>query len=122
MNRNIEYPVLLSEKTKVANLILKQPILLSEYADNKNIQVFLEGTMRSLKNKKILIIYTGSTIGMIKGSCGYLPAPNMIRNTLEGLSIMHHPDMPAWELYEFDVLLDSSNIAVNEWNQIGRTI
>lgn len=78
--------------------------------------------MISLKDKKILIIYTGGTIGMIKGSCGYLPVPNMIRNTLEGLSIMHHPDMPAWELYEFDVLLDSSNIAVNEWNQIGRTI
>lgn len=76
----------------------------------------------TLKDKKILIIYTGGTIGMIPGPNGYIPVPNTIRDPLDGLSIMRHPDMPAWEIYEFDVLLDSSNVAVEEWNRIGRTI
>lgn len=78
--------------------------------------------MEKLSDKKILILYTGGTIGMTAGPSGYIPVPNMIRDTLEGLPIMHHPDMPSWDLYEFDVLLDSSNVAVREWNQIGRTI
>ncbi len=59
---------------------------------------------------------------MTSGPAGYTPAPGMIQDTLEGLSIMHHPDMPSWKILEFDVLLDSSNVAVKEWNQIGRTI
>lgn len=78
--------------------------------------------MENLSNKKILIIYTGGTIGMTAGPTGYIPATNMIRDTLEGLPIMHHPDMPSWDIFEFDELLDSSNVAVKEWNQIGRTI
>lgn len=78
--------------------------------------------MENLRDKKILIIYTGGTIGMTAGPTGYTPAPGTIQATLEGLSIMHHPDMPSWEIFEFDVLLDSSNVAVKEWNQIGRTI
>ncbi len=31
-------------------------------------------------------------------------------------------DMPEWDMIEFDPLLDSSNIAVEQWNQIGRAI
>lgn len=78
--------------------------------------------MKSLKDKKILIIYTGGTIGMVSGPHGYVPKPNTIRETLDDQSIMHHVDMPQWDIIEFDVLLDSSNVAVSEWNQIGRLL
>lgn len=30
--------------------------------------------------------------------------------------------MPRWDVVEFDPLLDSSDITVREWNQIGRAI
>ena len=78
--------------------------------------------MNSISKKKILIIYTGGTIGMIASPNGYIPVPNTIRSTLDGLSIMRHPDMPSWEIYEFDRLLDSSNMGVAEWNHLGRII
>ena len=35
---------------------------------------------------------------------------------------MHHPDLPEWDLIEFSPLLDSSDVAVREWNEMGRTI
>lgn len=78
--------------------------------------------MESLQGKKVLILYTGGTIGMIASPKGYIPVPNTIRDTLEGQSIMRHPDMPEWDIIELDVLLDSSNIGVNEWNRIGGSI
>ncbi len=78
--------------------------------------------MDSISDKKILIIYTGGTIGMIPSPNGYIPVPNTIKSTLDGLSIMRHKDMPSWEIQEFDVLLDSSNVAVEEWNRIGQAI
>ena len=78
--------------------------------------------MNRINDKKILILYTGGTIGMAASPSGYIPVSNTIRSTLEGLSVMHHPDMPSWEIREFDVLLDSSNVGVAEWNQIGRVI
>lgn len=78
--------------------------------------------MNRLNEKKILIIYTGGTIGMVSSANGYIPVSNTIRDTLNNLSIMRHPDMPLWDIIEFDVLLDSSNVGVAEWNQIGRVI
>lgn len=30
--------------------------------------------------------------------------------------------MPEWDVVEFDPLLDSSDVAVREWNQMGRAI
>ncbi|WBW50474.1 asparaginase [Peptoniphilus equinus] len=78
--------------------------------------------MKSLKDKKILIIYTGGTIGMVSGPNGYIPVPNTVRDILSQQSIMHHKDMPSWDIFEFEVLLDSSNVGVAEWNQMGRCI
>ena len=78
--------------------------------------------MEKLNEKKVLIIYTGGTIGMVSSPNGYIPVPNTIRKTLDELSIMHHADMPKWDIFEFDVLLDSSNVGVAEWNRIGRVI
>ncbi len=75
-----------------------------------------------MKNKKVLIIYTGGTIGMKKTECGYTPAPGFLREAIDTIPDMARADFPAWELYEMSPLLDSSNMAVREWNAIARVI
>ena len=72
--------------------------------------------------KKILILYTGGTIGMVRTPDGYAPQCGYFRSALESIPAMHSPDMPAWDLIEMSPLLDSSNMTVNEWNQIARLI
>ena len=72
--------------------------------------------------KKVCILYTGGTIGMIPSENGYVPAEGKLKQVLDGVQAMHHPDLPEWDLIEFSPLLDSSDIAVKEWNEMGRTI
>ena len=72
--------------------------------------------------KKIRIIYTGGTIGMVKTYNGYAPRSGYLEPQLDTISDLHDVDMPLWDLVEFDPLLDSSNVAYNEWNKIGRVI
>lgn len=75
-----------------------------------------------MNNKKILIIYTGGTIGMIKTEQGYYPVSGVFNKALEQIPELYSDMMPSWDLVEFSTLLDSSNITVNEWNNIGKTI
>ena len=73
-------------------------------------------------SKKICFIYTGGTIGMVKSEAGYVPQKDYLRGEMEQIPDLHREGMPAWDLIEFDTLLDSSNIAAAEWNRIGKTI
>jgi len=72
--------------------------------------------------KRILLIYTGGTIGMDRSDNGYVPKTGFLTRILEVIPALHHETMPEWELYEMDPLLDSSNMTVLEWNLIGRVI
>ena len=72
--------------------------------------------------KKICIIYTGGTIGMVPSAEGYVPQPNSFLAVLNDYRELHHADMPDWDLIEFAPLLDSSNIAVKEWNKMAEAI
>lgn len=74
------------------------------------------------KNKKVLIIYTGGTIGMRRTDHGYTPAAGFIGEALASITDLSRPDFPAWELYEMSPLLDSSNMTVREWNNIASVI
>ena len=72
--------------------------------------------------KKILVIYTGGTIGMVRTDKGYAPKDGYFRGALEAIPAMHAEEMPEWELREMSPLLDSSNMTVNEWNKIAKLI
>ena len=72
--------------------------------------------------KKILLIYTGGTIGMNKSENGYVPQKGFLQEILEGLPVLRNEAMPEWELIELDPLLDSSNMTVVEWNLIGSLV
>lgn len=72
--------------------------------------------------KNILIVYTGGTIGMVPTENGYAPCAGYLASSLAAIDELRHPRMPHWDLHEMAPLLDSSNIAVEEWNAIGSLI
>ena len=72
--------------------------------------------------KKICIIYTGGTIGMTAGKNGYEPSDRLLAESLEDIKDLTKPGMPELEVIQFSPLLDSSNMGIQEWNRIGRTI
>ncbi len=72
--------------------------------------------------KKVLIIYTGGTIGMKKTDKGYAPVAGFLAEAIRGIDDMKSSGAPLWELYEMSPLLDSSDITVKEWNKIATVI
>ena len=72
--------------------------------------------------KKILIINTGGTISSIKTRHGYEPSPGYVAKALAQIPAMVHRDMPDYTIKEYQPLLDSSNMTVNEWNRIAADI
>ena len=72
--------------------------------------------------KRVLIIYTGGTIGMTRTDDGYAPRSGYFRAALDNISDLHAPEMPAWDFMEMSPLLDSSNMTVHEWNDIAAIV
>ena len=75
-----------------------------------------------MKNKKICILYTGGTIGMVPTEKGFAPKKGYFYDAISKIEDLHDPAMPDWDMIEFSPLLDSSNIALEQWNQIGTII
>lgn len=75
-----------------------------------------------MSKKKVCILYTGGTIGMIPTENGFAPAPGTFAKELAAIRDLSSPRMPDWDLVEFDPLLDSSNITYKQWNQIAEAI
>ncbi len=73
-------------------------------------------------NKKVLIIYTGGTIGMKRSGKGYIPVSGFLSEAISVIGDMKSPSAPKWDLYEMTPLLDSSDITVKEWNKIAEVI
>lgn len=73
-------------------------------------------------DKKILIIYTGGTIGMCRSPNGYAPKPLFLQQFLDTIPALKDESMPQWKLIELSPLLDSSNMTVLDWNRIGAVI
>ncbi len=72
--------------------------------------------------QKVCIIYTGGTIGMMKTESGYAPGKAYIHSALKEIADSASPDLPDFDLIEYDPLLDSSNISLTEWIKIARDI
>lgn len=72
--------------------------------------------------KKVCIIHTGGTIGMARTEYGYAPLKGFIKSALKDINELNSQDMPEYDLFEYDPLLDSSNISVKEWIKIAQDI
>ncbi len=71
--------------------------------------------------KRVLIIYTGGTIGMKRTDNGYAPS-SFLGEAISAIPDMKSESAPEWQLYEMSPLLDSSDVTVKEWNKIAKII
>ena len=72
--------------------------------------------------KRICLIHTGGTIGMVKGENGYMPKEGYLQGVLDTIPDLKSSEMPEVDFYEMIPLLDSSDMAVDDWNRIGEEI
>ncbi len=77
-----------------------------------------------MKNSKknILIINTGGTISSLQGADGFSPKRGFVPEQLEKMSELHGLDMPNYHITEYNPLIDSSNITIEDWNSMAQTI
>ena len=71
---------------------------------------------------RVCILYTGGTIGMQKSAAGYAPAAGFLGQQMAALSEFRNPALPAYDIHEFDPLLDSSNMTPADWLKIARCL
>jgi len=69
-------------------------------------------------NKKILIIYTGGTIGMKSSERGYVPITGFEHLIRERLDHSHHALLPHFDLVELFPLIDSANLNPSHWSSM----
>ncbi len=71
---------------------------------------------------RIFIAYTGGTIGMKQTEEGYVPSPGYLQRLMAETPAFQADDVPAYDVYEFDPLLDSANMTPDEWGQLARVV
>ncbi|MGE5549945.1 MAG: asparaginase [Bacteroidota bacterium] len=75
-----------------------------------------------MNKPRILIAYTGGTIGMKKTPDGYKPIPGCLPELIAGNPRFHADDIPDFEIHEFEPLLDSADMTPTDWVGIARAI
>ena len=75
-----------------------------------------------MEKKKVLIIHTGGTIGMVRTENGFAPKAGALIQEFRRIRDLGSPEMPDWDLIEFEPLLDSTNIRYKQWNSIAEAI
>ncbi len=71
---------------------------------------------------EVYVIYTGGTIGMRLHSSGYAPSPGYLVDQLRQMPELKSNLLPAFEVIEYEPLLDSSNMQPPDWITIARDI
>ncbi len=71
---------------------------------------------------RIFVAYTGGTIGMKETEDGYAPASGYLQELMAELPPFQDDAVPAYDIYEFDPLLDSSDLTPTDWLHIAEVI
>ncbi|MEQ5836116.1 asparaginase [Marinobacter sp. NFXS9] len=70
---------------------------------------------------RVLVVYTGGTLGMVPSDQGYVPAAGLearIRKQLADAAAI----LPSYDLLELDRLIDSANLLPADWQRIGQVL
>ncbi len=89
----------------------------------------------SESTSRVLVLYTGGTIGMRQGPRGYEPVPGWFADKVASLPQLHDPAEPlfttyptqsgrrvSYEIRAYDPLLDSANLGHREWARFAADI
>ena len=90
---------------------------------------------KTMSIRKVLIIYTGGTIGMKQSPNGYTPAKGWMEHQLRSIYAFQDPQAPPrttppsksgtriyYDIIEYDPLLDSANMEVHHWVKIAQEV
>jgi len=75
-----------------------------------------------MSSPRILIAYTGGTIGMRRSGQGWVPEAGYLPHWLREAPLFHQAGMPEFEIQESEPLLDSAEMASEDWSRIARGI
>ena len=75
-----------------------------------------------MDRKRVLVVYTGGTIGMRETEHGYAPEPGTLGDRLAAMPELGARDMPTVTLEECDPLLDSADMRPADWLRIAHRI
>ena len=75
-----------------------------------------------MTKKRVLIIYTGGTIGMLPSGAGYKVKKNYLGQCLSKMPELADATMPEWDLIEYESLIDSSDANIKFWQKIADDI
>lgn len=93
---------------------------------NKSLKILISEGLKDRyltpMKKRILILNTGGTISSVKTPHGYEPALGYLQTALTLIPVLNHDEMPSYTIKEYQPLLDSSNMTVNDWNRIAKDI
>ncbi len=76
----------------------------------------------SVRNKKIYILYTGGTIGMIESRKGYIPKRGYLESKLKEIMKDKEHLIGKYDIHEYHPLSDSANIKPKDWLKMANTI
>lgn len=81
---------------------------------------FFSSTFIVPEKRKILILYTGGTIGMVESKDGNVPKRGFLKQQMDKILAMHknRREISPFTIKEYDPLLDSSNMSINNWNKM----
>lgn len=74
------------------------------------------------KRKKIYIAHTGGTIGMRDAADGLRPEGGTLAQELERAPIFARPEVPDYDIEEFEPLLDSAEMLPADWLRIAKRV
>lgn len=75
-----------------------------------------------MQKKSIYVAYTGGTIGMQRSTQGYIPVSGHLQQQLAQMPEFHRPEMPDFTIYEYQPLMDSSDMTPVDWQHIADDI
>lgn len=75
-----------------------------------------------MKQKSVLVLYTGGTVGMQKTDRGYALVSGYCTTQLQTLLKRIEADLPKIETREYQPLIDSANMSPREWSKIAQDI
>ena len=71
---------------------------------------------------RVLLIYTGGTLGMSKQNGSLAPTKGYLRQAIQRMPEVLDESIPEIDLLEYDPLVDSSNIAPEDWSRLASQI
>lgn len=85
-----------------------------------NPRELFSSTLIQPEKRRILILYTGGTIGMVESDKGNVPKKGYLKQQLDKILSMHknRREISPFTIKEYNPLLDSSNMSISNWNKM----